>query len=112
MDNIHDVIKKHGCIEGGTYEAYIKAAEVLQHSIDGFDKLIYFNNQVKISEFIEAVKILMTFASKHPDEHVELYYCEMACNHFKKLPCPGSCMLSDKATTRCPYYTVDNSEEK
>lgn len=101
---ISDVIKSSGCIEGGTYEAYIKVREVLINSFDGGDKLIYSGKQISITEFMEAVKVLMTFASKHPDEHVELYDCDMSCKHFKMKPCPGECMISDKSVKRCPVY--------
>ena len=102
--NILDIIKNSGCIEGGTFEAYIKAREVLLNSyIDG-DKLITFQKDVSILEFLEAVKILMTFASKHQDEYVQLYDCHMSCKHFKTKPCPGDCMLSYKSLERCPFY--------
>lgn len=103
-NNIYDVIKNNGCIEGGTYEAYIKAREVILNSFDGGYKLVSLSNKVNMAEFIEAVKTLMTFASKHPDEHVELYDCDMSCKRFKMKPCPGDCMVSDKATTRCLFY--------
>lgn len=103
-NNIYDVIKSSGCIEGGTYEAYVKAREVVLNCFDGGHKLILLTNEVNVSEFMEAVKVLMTFASKHPDEHVELYDCDMSCKHFKMKPCPGDCMLSDKSTKRCPFY--------
>ena len=104
-NNIYEIIKNNGCIEGGTYEAYIKAREVVMHSYVSGDKLITFQKEVSISEFMEAVKVLMTFASKHLDEHVELYDCDMSCKHFKMKPCPGDCMVSDKATKRCPFYS-------
>ncbi len=103
-NNIYDVIKNNGCVEGGTYEAYLKAREVILNSFDGGHKLIILTDGVNVSEFVEAVKVLMTFASKRPDEHVELYDCDMSCKHFKMKPCPGDCMVSDKATKRCPFY--------
>ncbi len=103
-NNIYDIIKGNGCIEGGTYEAYVKAREVILNCFDGGHKLIILSNEVNVSEFIEAVKVLMTFASKHPDARVELYECNMSCKHFKMKPCPGDCMVSDKATKRCPFY--------
>ena len=103
-NNNYNIIKNNDCIEGGTYEAYLKAQEVIRNSFDGGYKLVSLTDKVNMSEFVEAVKILMTFASMHPDEHVELYDCDMSCKHFKTKPCPGDCMLSDKATTRCPFY--------
>ncbi|MBQ8042785.1 MAG: hypothetical protein IJ272_01375 [Clostridia bacterium] len=102
--NISKIVEGAGFIKGGTYEAYLKAREVVLNSFDGGDKLICLNSQVKIPEFMEAVKILMTFASKHPDEYVELYDCDMSCKRFKHRPCPGDCILSDRATKRCPFY--------
>lgn len=103
-NNIYDVIKNNGFIEGGTYEAYIKAREVVLNSFDGGDKLITFQKDVSMAEFIDAVKVLMTFASKHTDEKVELYDCDMSCKRFTMKPCPGDCMVSEKSTTRCPFY--------
>ena len=103
-NNIYDVIKKSGYVEGGTYEAYIKAREVILNCFDGGYKLVSLSNNVSMTEFIEAVKVLMTFASKHMDEKVELYYCDMNCKCFRMKPCPGDCMLSDKAIKRCPFY--------
>lgn len=103
-NNIYDVIRSNGCIEGGTYEAYIKAREVVLNCIDAGDKLLCVNNSVSMTEFIQAVKVLMTFASKHNDEHVQLYYCDRKCKFFKTQPCPGDCMLSENSTIRCPFY--------
>lgn len=103
-NNINQIVEEYGFIKGGTYEAYLKSREVVLNSFDGGDKLICLNSQVNIKEFMEAVKILMTFASKHPDEYVELYYCDMSCKRFKQRPCPGDCLVSDGATKRCPFY--------
>ena len=106
MENnkIYDVIKSGRYIDGGTYESYIKAREVVLNSFDGGHKLVILSDKVNASEFIEAVKVLMTFASKHSDVKVELYDCDINCKHFKSNLCPGDCMVSDKATKRCPFY--------
>lgn len=103
-NNVHDVIKSNNCIEGGTYEAYIKAREFIMNSYISSEKIISYQKDVGVYEFLEAVKVLMTFASMHPDVHVDLYDCDMCCKHFKSKPCPGECMLSDKSRKRCPFY--------
>ena len=111
-NNIYDIIKSNGCIDGGTYEAYIKVREVILNSFDGGHKLVILSDNVTVAEFIESVKVLMTFASKHKDERVELYECDMSCKHFKMRPCPGDCMLSDKSVKRCPFYAEKFGEER
>ena len=108
-ENIYDIIKSNGCIEGGIYEAYIKAREVISNSfVLDEDKLMYFRPRISMQEFIESVKILMAFASKHQDEYVELYDCDITCKYFKMHPCPVECIVSDNATKRCPFYQSDN----
>jgi len=106
MENnkIYDVIKNGECIAGGTYEAYAKVRDILTNCYDGGYKLVSLTNKVNMAEFLEAIKILMAFTSNHPDERVELYYCDSSCKHFKVKPCPGDCMLSPKAINRCPFY--------
>lgn len=102
-NNISDIIESGQYIECGTYEAYAKAKEIILNCYDGGYKLISLSNNVTISEFLEAVKILMAFASNHPDEHIELYRCSTNCKYFKIKQCPGECLLSVKSTKRCPF---------
>ena len=107
-NNLKQLIKESGCIEGGTKEACLKVREVLRYAIDGGDKLIVPRSQVKMNEFIEAVKILTTFASSRPDEYVEMYFCDIDCARISGGCCPGDCMLSEKATKRCPHYIEED----
>lgn len=107
-NNIYDIIKSNGCIDGGTYEACIKAREVILNSFDGGHKLVILSDNVTAAEFIESVKVLMAFASKHPDEKVELWHCEADCVRAQNPNCLYRQITFSKGTKTCPHYIEED----
>ena len=101
-------MKNGDCINGGTYDACIKAQEVVKNYFDGGYKLVSLTNKVSIAEFVEAVKILMTFASKHPDEYVEICYCETDCVRSPNPDCPYRQFTFSNGTAICPHYIEED----
>ena len=106
--NIDKFIEDSKCIQGGTKEACLKTREILSKGVVRKDNFYASHSEVSMEEFLQAVKVLVAFASNLPDEKVELYYCQGDCARYYDKHCVGELTLSSCATKLCPHYTQED----
>lgn len=106
--DIDRFIEDSKCIQGGTKEACLKVREILSKGVVRRDSFYASHSEVSVDEFIQAVRVLVAFASNLPDEKVEVYYCQGDCARYYDKHCVGELALSSCATKRCPQYIQED----
>lgn len=102
------VLEQYRCKKGGTREASIKVRDFLRNTTLGRSNeqnLFAGRTSVTLREFIESVKILMAYASQHPDTVPNRWKCcGKECRIIELPMCPGELCISDEAEKECPFF--------
>lgn len=98
------VLKQNAYLEDGTKQACVKVKESIQNVRCTDNKIEILQSCVSIDEFMEAMRILVAFASQKKDQTVKTWYCDDDCRRISSLLCPGEGSISKDAETICPFY--------
>ncbi len=105
---VQNLIRDEKCKTDGTRQACIKIWAYLkdENIVEKIKRLP--DNGITGREFLEAVELLMSFASQQPDTETEVYNCECDCVHIYKTLCPGELTVSETGIKMCPYYVTED----
>lgn len=101
------VLKSNLYLDNGTKQACIKAKEFLHNVMPLSPESRQINSPfscVNSDEFIEAVNILIVFASSQKDQIPEAWNCDSYCKSVNELICPGECGIDFSSNKRCPFF--------
>ena len=102
-------MSEYGYQKGGTKEACLKAEEVLQNIVSSYIELIAPRSAVNMSEFVDAVNVLIAATKPKEDYVPTICRCENDCAYLYS-QCPGrkEYVISEDSKTLCPYYCIED----
>lgn len=98
------VLKQNNYLEGGTKQACVKIKNFIKDAHCTDTQINSLQSCVTIEEFIESVKILVSFAFQQEDQLGETWHCDAGCREISSLLCPGECNVDENSKTICPFF--------
>mgnify|MGYP005815677995 FL=1 len=110
IEDLNAILKQNNYQKGGTLEACVKVREFLQGSIPEAKTVHSLFSCVTAEEFLEAVKVLMAFASQNPDTVPKRWHCSSDCCKCSSSFCQGECSLDKDSDNLCPYFQDESNK--
>ncbi len=101
-------LKQKKCLNGGIKEACIKVRNYTRNAVVKGGCIQAPHACVLSDEFLNAVGVLLAYASDKEDVVPQRWYCDNDCVHAPNPNCKGAANIDKTSKNPCPYYVTED----